>query len=167
MNIITIPNHRNNCADDRPLGETLSTLWLDRDVVSCKQAAAAKKVPLQNELKTLVLRTTDGLYAVHLRGNQHLSLRAVKRFLHVKEAYLLSILEMSSIGLTPGTVCPFLPPVWNMHQLLTSALLDLEFVTTNNGTHSGYFIFQPQLLLKVPHVALGDFEHTHLKRSND
>jgi prolyl-tRNA editing enzyme YbaK/EbsC (Cys-tRNA(Pro) deacylase) len=145
-------------ADNRPLGETLTTYLLDNEVISCSEAAAAKNVPLQNELKTLILQTTGGLYAVHLRGNHRLSLRAVKRFLHVKEARLLSIQEMGSIGLTPGTVCPFLLPVWNMKQLLSSTLLDLKFATTNNGTLDGYFIFHPELLLKVPHVELGDFE---------
>jgi prolyl-tRNA editing enzyme YbaK/EbsC (Cys-tRNA(Pro) deacylase) len=159
LNMINQPDDR---ASNRPLGETLSPHWLDREVVSCRQAAAAKNVPLKNELKTLILRTTDGLYAVNLCGDQRLSLRVVKRFLHVKEANLLSVLEMSSIGLTPGTVCPFLLPVWNMRQLLSSTLLNLEFTTTNNGTLTGYFIFQPQLLLNVPYVEVGDFESNHL-----
>jgi prolyl-tRNA editing enzyme YbaK/EbsC (Cys-tRNA(Pro) deacylase) len=158
MSIPTMPNYSDNCESHRPLGETLSPHWLNREVVTCSQAAAAKNVPLQNELKTLILWTTDGLYAVHLRGDQRLSLRAVKQFLHVKEARLLSVPEMSGIDLTPGTVCPFLPPVWYMRQLLSSALLDLEFVTTNNRTLNGYFLFDPQLLLQVPQVEVGNFE---------
>jgi prolyl-tRNA editing enzyme YbaK/EbsC (Cys-tRNA(Pro) deacylase) len=158
MSKLKLANHLTDGANTRPLGEVLPSRWLDREVVSCRQAADAKNLPLQNELKTLILRTTSGIYAVHLRGDQMLSLRAVKRFLHVKEAHLLSVLELSNIGLTPGTVCPFLPPVWNMPQLLSSKLLDLEFATTNNGTLTGYFIFKPQLLLNVPHVELGDFE---------
>ena len=127
------------------------------------EAAAEKNVPLKNELKTLVLQTTDGLCAVHLRGDRRVSLRAVKRFLHVKEARMLSPVEMVSIELTPGTVCPFLPPVWNMHQLLSSAVLDLEFATTNNGRQDGYFLFEPQLLLKVPNVEVGNFECNPLR----
>ena len=167
MKDINTPSHIPERANTEPLGKSLSARWLNHKVVSCSQAAAAKNIPLQNELKTLILRTADGLYAVHLRGNKKLSLRAVKRFLNVKEACLLSVLEMNTIGLTPGTVCPFLLPVWNMRQLLSSTLLDLEFVSTNNGTLTGYFIFQPQLLLNVPHVELGDFEYKHIDWRQD
>jgi hypothetical protein len=71
---------------------------------------------------------------------------------------MLSLREMNDVGLTPGTVCPVLPPVWDMLQLLSSAVLDLEFVSTNNGTLTGYFVFGPQLLLRLPNVQLGDFE---------
>lgn len=155
---MTMPSYQDDHAFGRPLGETLTPRWLDQDVISCKQAAEAREVPLQNELKTLILQTTDGLYAVHVRGDRRLSLRAVKRFLHIKEAHLLSIAELHQLGLSPGTVCPFLRPVWDMRQLLTSAILVLEFVTTNNGTHNGYFKVSPQELLKVPWVKQGDFE---------
>ncbi len=145
---------------DRPLGETLPSRSLERSVLSCKEAAAAKNVPLENELKTLVLQTSDGLYAVHLRGNRRLSLRAVKNFLRTKEAYLLPAPKMESLGLTPGKACPFLPPIWTMRQLVTSELLKLQFTTTNNGTLNGYFVFPPDLLLKVPQIAIGEFEET-------
>jgi len=148
----------NAYTNDLPFSGILTTHLLEREVVSCRQAADAKGVPLQNELKTIVLTTTNGSVAVHMRGDHQLSLRAVKRFLDVKEAHLLSVSEMNKLGLSPGAVCPFLPPVWNMPQLLSSPLLDLEFVTTNNGTTTGYFIFKPQILLKVPHVEVGDFE---------
>jgi prolyl-tRNA editing enzyme YbaK/EbsC (Cys-tRNA(Pro) deacylase) len=147
-----------DCLPALPPGVILKSRWLDHDVTSCAEAAAAKNIPLENELKTLVLRTTSGICAVHLRGDQRLSLRAVKQFLKVKEARLLSVLEMSKIGLTPGTVCPFLPPVWQMPQLLSSALLDLEFTTTNNGRLNGYLTFEPRRLLEVPSIAVGDFE---------
>lgn len=136
----------------------ISPRWLDRDVFSCAQAAAAKNFPLENELKTLVLRTTGGVCAVHIRGDRRLSLRAVKRFLNVREARLLPLPEMISIGLTPGTVCPFTEPVLNMPQLLSNAVLDLKLTTTNNGKPNGYVVFDPHLLLKVPNIRKGDFE---------
>ncbi len=65
---------------------------------------------------------------------------------------------MIPIGLTPGTVCPFTKPVVDMPQLLSASVLDLEFITTNNGTPHGYFVFDPHLLLRVPQIQLGDFE---------
>jgi prolyl-tRNA editing enzyme YbaK/EbsC (Cys-tRNA(Pro) deacylase) len=153
-----LQNQSESSANNRPLGESLLPRWLDHDVVTCVQAASAKGIPLENELKTLVVRTTNGVYAVNVRGNQAVSLRAVKRFLHVREAHLLSALELRLLGLTPGTVCPVLAPVWNMRQLLSTTLLNLDFVTTNNGCLSGYFVFSPQLLLKLPNLQVGDFE---------
>ena len=153
-----LSDDRRDDVRDRPLGETLLPQWLSREVVTCEQASLAKGVPLRNELKTLVLRTSDGHRAVHIRGDHRLSLRAVKRFLALREAHLLSAVELSNIGLAPGIVCPFLPPVWYMHQLVAASVLDLEFATTNNGTITGYFVFDPQLLLDVPHVDVGEFE---------
>lgn len=142
----------------QPLGETFYSHKLNRMVVTCKEAAEAKGVSLSSELKTLILETNNGICAVNLCGNKHLSLRSVKRFLNVKEARLLSVSELVDLGLFPGTVCPFLNPVWHMHQLLSAAVLDLIITTTNNGTLGSFFIFRPKLLLKIPSIQIGDFE---------
>jgi prolyl-tRNA editing enzyme YbaK/EbsC (Cys-tRNA(Pro) deacylase) len=142
----------------KPLGETLPSLWLDEVVISCSEAAKARKVPLKNELKSLIVQTSNGVCATHIRGDRRLSLRAVKRFLNVDQARLVSVTELNDLGLTRGTVCPFMPPVWQMKQLISESLLKLEFITTNNGTVSGYFMFEPTRLLEVPLFERGDFE---------
>ena len=91
-------------------GLTMMARRTDRQVVSCRDAAAARGIPLRNELKTLILETTAGLVAVHLPGNERLSLRRLKRFLEVDEAKLASTESLREIGLEPGTVSALLDP---------------------------------------------------------
>jgi prolyl-tRNA editing enzyme YbaK/EbsC (Cys-tRNA(Pro) deacylase) len=113
---------------------------------------------LEHELKTLVLRAGEGYWAVHVRGDHEVSLRAVKRHLGRREAYLVSPEILEEMGLAPGTVCPFLPPIWDMPQLVSREVLSLEYVTTNNGTLNGFFRVDPRLLLRAPRIQAGDFE---------
>ena len=93
-----------------------------------------------NELKTIILETTVGVYAVHVPGDRQVSLRRVKTFLEAREVYLASPEYLRSIPLSPGTVCPVLEPVWSLRHSASSSVLDLEF-RTNNGTSSMFFLF--------------------------
>lgn len=141
------------------IGEKLEAHWLPYKVLSCADAALAKGIPLENELKTLVLSVDFGkVVAVHVRGNRHLSLRSVKQYLNVEQALLMDIVSLASLGCVPGTVCPFLPPVWGIQQLISKEVLTLNYMSTNNGTHTGYFLFAPKLLQEVPSWAVGEFE---------
>lgn len=142
-----------------PIGESLEAHWLPRKVLSCAEAALAKGIPVENELKTLILTLDFGeVVAVHVRGNRRLSLRAVKRYMKTEQALLMDVVNLASMGCVPGTVCPFLPPVWRVHQLISKEVLALDYVSTNNGTNTGYFLFSPKLLLQVPSCAVGEFE---------
>jgi prolyl-tRNA editing enzyme YbaK/EbsC (Cys-tRNA(Pro) deacylase) len=129
------------------------------DVVTCSEAASAKGIPLANELKTLLIVTSLGLYALHVPGNCKASLRTVKRFLRAKQSFLLPRDELAKIGLAPGIVCPILDPIWSLPHLVSSSVLDLEFISTNSGDKSHYFTFEPTLLLKAREVSVGDFVH--------
>ena len=80
-----------------------------------------------NELKTIILETTVGVYAVHVPGDRQVSLRRVKTFLEAREVYLASPEYLRSIPLSPGTVCPVLEPVWSLRHSASSSVLDLEF----------------------------------------
>jgi prolyl-tRNA editing enzyme YbaK/EbsC (Cys-tRNA(Pro) deacylase) len=142
---------------DQP-GLTLPAYQLETEVVSCEQAAAAKKIPLANELKTIIVNTTLGIRAVHVPGNRKVSLRAVKRALGCRQAFITSPESLRTLGLEPGTVCPVLDPVWAMTHLISAAVLELEFVSTNNGTLSRYLRFPPQLLLQAKRIMIGKFE---------
>jgi prolyl-tRNA editing enzyme YbaK/EbsC (Cys-tRNA(Pro) deacylase) len=130
--------------------------WLGRPVISCEDAAAARSVPLKNEIKTLILETSTGLIAAHLRGDNMISLRSVKDVLQTEQAKLASPGTLRDIGLSPGTVSAVLEPVWSLPNLIDRAVVALEFVTTNNRTTTGYFRFNPKVLLAAPSCTLAD-----------
>jgi hypothetical protein len=78
---------------------------LGKPVVTCEEAAAAKCIPLENELKTLILRTSRGYIALNLPGDSAADLRSVKAALEVEQACLASLDELKALGMSPGTVC--------------------------------------------------------------
>lgn len=142
-------------------GKIVETFTLAQEVTTCEEAAKAKGIPLKNELKTLIFNTSNGLHALHLPGNKKVSLRAVKNFLKVKEACLAGKDKLQALSLTPGTVCPLTAPVWHLPHLVSQEVLELDFVSTNNGTKKGYIIFNPNLLLSATNLKVGKFELTH------
>lgn len=138
-------------------GNALQPMFLKKDVITCREAAAAKNIPLKNELKTLILKTSIGLVALNLRGDHEASLRRVKQTLRCEEACLAEPADMGGLNLGKGTVCPILEPVWSLPQLIDTDLLALEYVSTNNGTYRGFFKFDPKLLLNARLVTQGRF----------
>ena len=141
-----------------PPGEKFELFDLDHDVITCEQAAKAKRIPLQNELKTIISRTPDGLIALHLRGDRQVYWRAVKSILDVKEAEMISEDELAKLHLSPGTVSAVLDPVWSMPHLISREVIQLDFVSTNNSTRRQYFRFDPLTLLKSAKNLIGSFE---------
>lgn len=133
------------------------TQKLDHQVVSCEEAAAAKGIPLVNELKSLVLETSKGLCIVHIPGNKCLDLRKVKTFLNTDEACLASKEVLTALGVQPGTVTPFSNNIWDLKQLVSEEILSFKFISTNNGRLDEYIIFSPTLLLKIPNIYIGNF----------
>ena len=138
-------------------GNLLPIRSLADPVVSCVAAAAAKGIPVEHELKTLILDTSTGLLALHLRGDQYACLRSIKEALAVKQACLASVERLGVLGLTPGTISAVLEPVWSMRHLVDNGVLMLDFVSTNNGTPMGYFFFQPSLLKEALQIEIGNF----------
>jgi len=53
------------------------------------------------------------------------------------------------MGVGRGTVCAVLEPVWSLPHLIDPSVLRLPYVTTNNGTPTGYYKFDPQILLRA------------------
>ncbi len=151
--------------DSNPPGQLMKSFGIKKSVVSCENAAKERGVPLANELKTLILYSTRyGLVAVHLPGDGTLSLRKVKNALESRDVCLADPEDLYKFGenhntnITAGTVCAVLNPVWSMHHLISRRLLSLEYVTTNNGTKTAFFKFEPWILLKARSVLEGDFE---------
>jgi prolyl-tRNA editing enzyme YbaK/EbsC (Cys-tRNA(Pro) deacylase) len=139
-------------------GKRLRVLHLEASVVTCEEAARARGVPLAQELKTLLLQTHHGIVAAHLPGDGVLSLRKVKARLETAQAYLADPEELQQLGLTPGTVSAVLDPIWSMPHLISRRLLSMSKVTTNNGTLTGYFEFDPAVLAEAADVIVDDFE---------
>jgi prolyl-tRNA editing enzyme YbaK/EbsC (Cys-tRNA(Pro) deacylase) len=144
--------------DYSPPGKKLKAIFLTKPVVSCEEAATEKCIPLENELKTLMMNTSKGIIALHVRGNKKANLRSLKNALECDEVFLLEGSKLKEIGLSPGTVSAVLEPVWSYPHFISRSLLSLEFVSTNNGTLKGYFQFSPKLLLNAKTVTLGNFE---------
>ena len=141
-----------------PPGDGLPSRRLDRPVVSCEDAAAARGIPLARELKTLLLQTHDhGIVAVHLPGDAKVALRKVKQGLGTAQAYQASLEALAGLGLSPGTICAVKEPVWSMRHLVSQRLLQMDTVMTNDGTKTGYLEFDPAVLLLTDQI-VGDFE---------
>lgn len=141
-----------------PPGNNLKIFKLKSPVVSCVEASKARNIPIQNELKTLIVYTSGGFIAVNLPGDGRISLRKIKNILNSNEACLADPEDLAEMGLSAGTVSAVLDPVWSMPQLISKRLLKLDYITTNNGTKTGYFKFKPSILLNAENITVGDFE---------
>lgn len=130
---------------------------LTKKVLSCAEAARSKMIPLKNELKTLVLNTSNGVILLNLPGDKVASLRKVKNYLHAKEAYIAGSDLLCKFDLEPGRICPFHELTWRFPQLVSTEVFDLEYLSTNNGTYSGFIVFGPKHFLRLPNVSIGDF----------
>jgi len=130
---------------------------LSHNVISCLDAATAKEISLQNELKSLVLVTDKGMYVLNLPGNMYADLRAVKKFLDVEEAYMASADQLGRLGVQKGTVSPVIKELWRLPQLVSEEVLSLDFVSTNNGKLNEYILFKPTELLKHHELLIGKF----------
>lgn len=144
-------------AEVRSPMDWLKVFHLPHDVVSCEEAAVAKGFPLERELKSLILKADTGLIIAHISGNESLSLRQVKRHLKSEQARLASPEEITLLGVGAGTVSPFLPNLWKLPHLIDADLLNLSWVSTNNGTLSGYIVFDPILLCRAQTSHVGEF----------
>ena len=141
-----------------PPGLLLEALSLAQPVVTCEEAANARGILLKAELKTLILDTSTGLIAAHLPGDGVLSLAKVKDYLESEQAYLADPETLLRMGLSAGTVCALLEPVWSLPHLISRRVFDLDEMMTNNGTKTGYFVFDPAILTHANNIRVGEFE---------
>jgi hypothetical protein len=125
-------------------------------VLSCQEAARARGVPLEQELKTLILSVSTFAVAAHITGDKRLNLRAVKQLFHVRDVRFLSRAILGIHGLAAGTVNP-----WNVnfcrYNLLCRTVLERPQMTTNNSSLCEGVFFDPHDLLSLPSLVLGLF----------
>jgi len=137
--------------------ENMVLYSLNKDVTTCEEAASAKGIPLQNELKSLIIDTSIGLYLLNIPGDKLANLRSIKKAIKVKEAFLAGEDILSRLKVEAGTVTPLLSRIWNIPQLLSLDVLEYDFVSTNAGTHNKYIIFNPTILKSHPNTTTGYF----------
>lgn len=130
---------------------------LPMNVLSCKEAAHAKGIELSRELKSLIVASSQGTCVVHVKGDACACWRAVKRALNCREACLATGQIMRQLRLERGIVCPIIDPVWSMKHLIDVSLLEMSWVSTNDGTLRGYVMFDPHDLCGASLVHVGRF----------
>ena len=140
---------------------------LPHNVISCIDAATAKMIPLEHELKSLVLKTDKGIYILSLLGSMFADFRAVKRFLGIKEASMASEEDLKDIGLEKGAVCPVLKDIWEMPQLVSQEVFALDYVSTNSGKLNSCIMFNPNELLKHSNLFIGAFSRAKRRKFDD
>lgn len=138
-------------------GLEMTPRWTSVEVVTCRSAAKVRGHELHRELKSLVLMTSKGVYAVHVPGDCTVSLRKIKDHLGTEEAYMADPEQLLELDLGPGIVCAVLDPTWSMRHLVDQRVFDIPEVVTNNGTRNGYFTFDPDELRSAEKVSIGDW----------
>jgi prolyl-tRNA editing enzyme YbaK/EbsC (Cys-tRNA(Pro) deacylase) len=127
-------------------------------VVTCEEAALSKGRRLDDELKTLLLWTDRGWLVVNTIGSKRISLRVIKNLYKVKQARLASPDEINGLNVTRGAVSMLLEPIWSLPTITDPEVFDRENISTNNGALTGYYIFNPRLLLSAPRMTVARVE---------
>ena len=130
---------------------------LNYEVISCVQAAKAKKIPLENELKSLLLITSSGFLIAHVPGDKKLNNRYIKSAIQCKNVSLASPLDLKKLDLSPGTICAIRDPIWSMTHLISEEVLEKSYISTNDGTRTGFFRFNPKILLLSNSHIIGQY----------
>lgn len=138
---------------ETPLGQIVT----HQPVVSCADAARARRVSPSAELKTLIMYTPRGFVAVHLRGTSRLSLELVRGSLDCGDVRLATVSELTDLGLRRGCINPWNVPFCVRH-LVSMSIFTERLIATNVGCLTRGIIFSPLSLLKLVPMTLGRFE---------
>ena len=126
-------------------------------VVKCAEAAVARGVPLDHELKSMVLASDDLLVVAHTLATRRLSLQKVEKMVG-GPVKLANSRRLGRLGLAAGRVNPFMECVQAIPHLVSPAVMQRAFLTTNDGTFTGFVRFSPTLLLQLDQVVLEDID---------
>lgn len=140
---------------------------LSKPVISCVEAAREKEIDLVHELKSILMcdRHFDSernvkksnFFFAHVTGDTRISTKRLKKIIPsrnvspAKEA----LLDLK-FGVTPGTVTPIIHEIWTAPHFLDKSLLQLDWVSTNDGTSTGWVVFDPKCLLFAPLVRVAE-----------
>jgi prolyl-tRNA editing enzyme YbaK/EbsC (Cys-tRNA(Pro) deacylase) len=125
-------------------------------VVSCEDAAKARGIKLDLELKSILMQSKFHTFAVHIRGSDKINSKHVKLAVNSKSLRFLRVEELAVYNLHSGLINP-----WNIefcdYHLLCEKIFKNEFMTTNNGTFTQGVKFSPNELKTLKHVKTGAF----------
>ena len=122
----------------------------------CEESTFARKVPMDRELKHLLLKTPHFFTMAHLQASKKLNFKKVKDILLVKN---IELADINQFGVLKGEVNPFLKPFWPILHLVDDSVLTRDWMTTNDGTRTGYIKFKPQLLLQAKNYLVSKIAH--------
>jgi len=125
------------------------------DIITCEEAAIARGVKLEQELKHILVRASGKIYMIHTPGNKRIAFNKVKSKLHIK-AYV-DFIDLNDLNLFKGAVCPFISSNWNYFHLFDKSIFNNFWMTTNDGTLNGYFKFEVEMLKETPRHMIEDF----------
>jgi len=128
-----------------------------RPVITCLEASIARGVDLSQELKHIVVNSSNIEYIVHVLGDMKVSTVNVAKFLNTNNVKLSQLKKYNKFSMHRGTIFPFMEPFWSMKNLIDENVLEKKWLTTNDGTLHGFIKFSPKLLLSLPHYERGYF----------
>jgi prolyl-tRNA editing enzyme YbaK/EbsC (Cys-tRNA(Pro) deacylase) len=103
-----------------------------KPVYTCREAAAARHVPLHHELKTLLVIYRNALALLNLPGDRRIDRKFVRTALAAHEFRLANVYEIASLRLSRGIISPL--SLVGCRSLVDIEVLELEWVTTNAGS---------------------------------
>ena len=126
-----------------------------QSVRTCQEAASARGIDINEELKTIILKIGHKRIAVHLRGGDMINSRLIQSLFRHRSRFL-SMDELKYYNLAKGLVNP-----WNIkfceYNLIATNILNYEYMYTNNSKLDEGVKFQTQILLNLPNIIIGDF----------
>jgi prolyl-tRNA editing enzyme YbaK/EbsC (Cys-tRNA(Pro) deacylase) len=126
-------------------------------VVTCAEAARARRIPLSQELKTLILHgDRRWVIAVHLPATRRLQTSRIRRLLNARDVRFASEAWLEKRSLAPGLINPWNTPRGSYHFICLSVFRE-QLIATNDGTFSGGILFDPRMLLTLPRLVIGRF----------
>lgn len=127
-------------------------------VMTCAEAAMARKISIDEELKTILLKVSYKIISVHLRGGERINSKTIKALFKSKHVRFLSIEELRCFNLGKGLVNP-----WNIsfceYNLICTNIFEFEYMYTNNSSHNEGIRFRTQKLLYLSNIIIGDFSY--------
>lgn len=123
---------------------------LDEPVRSCWEAACHRNIYLNEELKSLLLKFSDSIFAVHLPGDRIVSFESITHYFGHKNIRLMPDSCIKSLGLEKGRINPFTIEHYikhNVQHVICSTVFVNNIVFTNNDHLNGTISFNPRLLL--------------------
>ena len=124
-------------------------------VITCTQAAKARGICLERELKTLVLRSKQVFLAAHLRGSDSLDSLLLRQLVGSRHLVFLSEAHLARFNLSPGRINPWRVPCdWKNY--VCRRVLQQSTMMTNAGALNKGVEFLTKSLCDLPNLTICD-----------